>query len=851
MFGLPRRRRLGSAAAALLALTLVAGATAPAFASDHQAGGAAGAATERVKVIVTFDGAPDRASERAIERAGGKVGKRLRLVNAIAAEVPRGRMRQLAGEPGVRRVELDGKLTAFDHAADTGDYEYENAWGVEHIGSAPAHAAGVRGAGVKVAIIDTGIDYVHDDPDDSPYVVDPEFSSNYRGGYDFVNDDADPLDDNGHGTHVAGILAAEKNGYLVVGVAPAVDLYALKILDANGEGDVSNLILALQWALDNDIDVVNMSLGTHEQSPALAAAVQSAGAQGLLMVAASGNVNPLSWQELLFGCPVAYPGAYPEVLSTTFTNGNDALTGFSCTGPEVDFAAPGEQVFSTVPTGSCMFCTPYGYSAQSGTSMASPHLAGTVALLLSQGLADTGPAGLLDDVRARLCETADTGFGVNSTPIPPSDPRYPTYFGCGVVDADGAVLAGDPPPNGAPNAVDDIATSPEDGSVSVPVLANDDDPDGDDVSVSAVADPANGSAELDPSGTAILYTPEPNFNGADSFAYAISDGNGGTDTATVSVTVTPVNDPPIAVDDPLGATEDASATVDAVANDTDVDGDALRVSAVGDPANGTAVIGGDGSILYTPDPGYSGPDTFDYTVSDGAGGADTGTVTVTVGAVDDPPTAAPVSASTTAPNPVTITLSGTDPDTCELTFQVVDLPERGGVGGLTNATCAGGAPSTDRATVVYTPDAGSSGPDAFTYRVLDATGASAVATVSISVAAGPSQIHVGDLDATSSRSGRNWTARVTIRIHSGTEGAVSGAVVTGTWSDGASGSASCTTGSTGACTVQKTKLPRASVASVTFTVTSVTRSGSVYASGSNHDPDGDSTGSSILVLRPS
>ena len=849
MFGLSRRRTSGAAATALLALSLAVSAAAPAFAADRQAGPAAVAA-DKVKVIVTFDGPPDRASEQAIERAGGKVGRRLGLVNAIAADVPRGRIKQLAADRGVRRVELDARLTAFDHGPDTGDHEYENAWGVEHIGSAVAHAAGVRGAGVKVAVIDTGIDYIHDDPDDTPYVVDPEFSSNYRGGYDFANDDADPLDDNGHGTHVSGILAAEKNGYLVVGVAPAVDLYALKILDANGEGDVSNLILALQWALDNDIDVVNMSLGTHEVSPALAAAVQAAHAQGLLMVAASGNVNPLSWEELFFGCPVAYPGAYPEVLSTTFTNGNDALTGFSCTGPEVDFAAPGDQVHSTVPTGTCMFCTPYGYSPQSGTSMASPHLAGTVALLLSQGIADGGPAGLLDDVRSRLCSTADTGFGVNSTPIPASDPRYPTYFGCGVVDADGAVLAGGPPPNRAPVAGDDSAVSAEDGSVTVPVLANDTDPDGDAVAIGSVGDPPHGAASLDASGQAVVYTPDPNFNGTDSFTYTVSDGNGGTDGATVGVTVTPINDPPVAVDDTVAAAEDMPSSVDVVANDTDIDGDTLAVAAVGDPAHGSAVVGSDGSVVYTPEAGYSGSDAFDYTVSDGLGG-DTGSVSVTVGAVDDPPTASAVSASTTAPTPVTVTLTGTDPDTCELTFQVVDLPDHGGVGALTNAACTAGAPSTDRATVVYTPDAGYSGPDAFTYRVLDGTTASAVATVSVAVAAGPSQIHVGDLDATASTNGKNWTARVTIRIHTGAHSAVSGAIVTGTWSNGASGTASCTTGSNGACTVQKTKLARASIASVTFTVTSATRSGNVYGPGSNHDPDGDSTGSSILVMRPS
>jgi hypothetical protein len=243
------------------------------------------------------------------------------------------------------------------------------------------HLAGNTGQGIKIAIIDTGIDYIHNDPDDLPYVVDPEFNHVYKGGYDFYNNDADPYDDNGHGTHVAGILSAEHNGYLVVGVAPSVDLYALKVLSAAGEGDYSGLIAALGWAVDHDIDVVNMSLGGHEASAALQTAVANAYNAGVTLVAASGNVNPNNINELLYGCPVAYPAAYDQVIAVSFTNTADKLTGFSCTGTQVDMAAPGDQIFSPVPagpTGSCMFCSPYGYSAQSGTSMASPHMAGVV-----------------------------------------------------------------------------------------------------------------------------------------------------------------------------------------------------------------------------------------------------------------------------------------------------------------------------------------------------------------------------------------------------------------------------------------------------------------------------------------
>ena len=346
-------------------------------------------AVERAKVIVTFHGPPGKAAERVIEKYGGKVDKKLALVNGLAARVPKGQLKQLAGEPGVKTVEPDVTLQAFD-------LEYDNAWGVKKIGTPAVHAAGVWGDGVKVAVIDTGIDYIHDDPDNIPYVVDPEFLHNYKGGYDFVNNDADPMDDNGHGTHVAGILAAEKNGYLVVGVAPHVDLYALKILDAAGKGDDSNLILALQWAVDHDIDVVNMSLGTHTN----VARAADRRRRTRRPPACSWSRRPATPSPSRTSSTAARSPtrrAYPQVLSTTFTNQNDALTGYSCTGPEVDFASPGDQIFSTVPVGPCQICSPHGYKALSGTSMASPHLAGAVALLLSAGHHRPG--------RARACST--------------------------------------------------------------------------------------------------------------------------------------------------------------------------------------------------------------------------------------------------------------------------------------------------------------------------------------------------------------------------------------------------------------------------------------------------------------
>ncbi len=390
------RRR--PAVALVAALLVVAAVPAPAF--------AAGKGAARVKVIVMNAHGHRADAVHDVKGAGGTIGFRYRLIDGFSATVPAAALQGLRHNKHIASVETDGHLELLDTA--TGDLEYDNAWGVRHIGSYPVHQAGIRGQGVKVAVIDTGLDYIHDKPpSQEPPVVDPEFNGTYQGGYDFVNNDADPMDDNGHGTHVSGILAADHNGYLVVGVAPGVQLWALKVLGASGSGDYSGLIAALDWSVQHDIDVVNISLGGHDVSDALATAVHNASVAGVTIVAAAGNVVTIN--DLIYGCPVAYPAAYPEAIAVTYTGQNDALTGYSCTGTQVDIAAPGDQIFSPVPVGPCQNCSSNGYLALSGTSMASPHVAGAVALVLSKGIADSNHDGLLsDDVKAHLCATATT-----------------------------------------------------------------------------------------------------------------------------------------------------------------------------------------------------------------------------------------------------------------------------------------------------------------------------------------------------------------------------------------------------------------------------------------------------------
>ncbi|MGH2451664.1 MAG: S8 family serine peptidase, partial [Candidatus Limnocylindria bacterium] len=265
--------RLGLATTLLATLALLFGS----FAAGMPA--VVAAESERVAVLIAFDAQPGAAQEALVRAHGGTIKYRYHLVPAIAAMVPAASIAALERSGGVLRVEADGIVFAIDHDANSGDAELENTWGVEHIRAGEAHSSGNVGTAVKVAVIDSGVDYTH-----------PDLAANYAGGRDFVNGDDDPMDDNSHGTHVAGTVAAVKGNGGVVGVAPSAAIFALKVLNASGSGSWSDIIAALQWTVDNGIQVTNNSYGsgTNPGSTVQAAFDNSYGA-GVLHVAAAGN----------------------------------------------------------------------------------------------------------------------------------------------------------------------------------------------------------------------------------------------------------------------------------------------------------------------------------------------------------------------------------------------------------------------------------------------------------------------------------------------------------------------------------------------------------------------------------
>ncbi|MDQ2049205.1 S8 family peptidase [Natronolimnohabitans sp. A-GB9] len=283
----------------------------------------------------------------------------------VSGRFPQQALSALRNNPNVRYIEPEVEVKAL------GDQSVP--WGIDRTNADVAiNDDDIEASGSKIAIIDTGIDPDHE-------------SLRVAGGQNFTGESTDDWTDrNGHGTSAAGIATALDNDVGVVGVAPEAELYAVKVLDDDGTGTNTDVAAAIEWAVNQGIDVGNLSLGSSVDSDAIKDAVRYAAKEGTVIVAAAGNNGPDE-------DTVLYPAAYEECIAVSATTEDDSIADLSSRGEEVDIAAPGERIYSTHLDNQ--------YTTQSGTSMAAPHVAGAAAYLMATGKDHT-------EVETELTDTA-------------------------------------------------------------------------------------------------------------------------------------------------------------------------------------------------------------------------------------------------------------------------------------------------------------------------------------------------------------------------------------------------------------------------------------------------------------
>lgn len=311
-------------------------------------------------------------------------------------------LERLEERDDVRYVERDHTRHAYepvtvnpledqDDSADDRIARQDVPWGVERVRAEdpPDKAAADRSA--KIAVLDSGVDPDHE----SLEVADGHALAECT----FGDCEAEWADESGHGTHCAGTAAASDNDVGVVGTNPEADLYAIKVMASDGSGSDSDIAAGIEWCADNDVDVINMSLGGPEPGPVLKDALEYAYERGVLIVAAAGNAGPNN-------PAIDYPAKYDQCIAVAATDSRDEVPQWSSRGETVELAAPGEDIRSTVPGDE--------YDSMSGTSMSAPHAAGVAARLMSHGIPNAEDTENADDpggVRGILRETAtDLGF---------------------------------------------------------------------------------------------------------------------------------------------------------------------------------------------------------------------------------------------------------------------------------------------------------------------------------------------------------------------------------------------------------------------------------------------------------
>ena len=578
---------------------------------------------------------------RRVLTAAGASFQPFYIVNAIYVRSGEASLAaELARDPQVTRIrlprtyELDPVTAGDDFGIDAVE------WGVSAINADDVWSTyGVSGEGIVVANIDTGVQFDH------PALV-GKYRGNLGGGsfdhnYNWYdpsnvcgNPSVAPCDNNAHGTHTMGTMVGDDGASNQIGVARGARWIAAKGCETNSCSDAA-LLAAGQWILaptdlagtnprpDLRPNIVNNSWGGGGGDPWYSEVVDAWTAAGIFPAFSTGNDGP--------GCGTAgSPGDYVTSYASGAFDINGIISGFSSRGPgpagltKPNLAAPGVDIRSSVPGG--------GYAAFNGTSMASPHTAGTVALIWS------AVPSLVGDIDATTALLDGTAVDVDSTGCGGTVADNNT-FGEGKLDAFAAVTAALGDEEGPPVATDDSYSVAEDDvlTVSAPgVLGNDSDPDNDALTAAVASGPSHGGVVLNANGS-FTYTPAANFNGGDSFTYDASDGDE-TSSATVHITVTAVNDAPrVEVVRGGTCTSNVSGTMNLRVSDIDSPASTLTLSRHSSNAvllpPGNVSFGGSGqdrTMTATVVAGRTGTAVVTVTVSDGSRSSTT-TVTVKAG----------------------------------------------------------------------------------------------------------------------------------------------------------------------------------------------------------------------------
>ncbi|WP_018759361.1 S8 family peptidase [Paenibacillus terrigena] len=286
-------------------------------------------------------------------------------------------------------IEKDARVMKV-HATAHKNVQWDHGipWGVQHI-RAPQTWSTSTGHRIRIGVIDTGVDYRH-----------PDLRHSLMRGINLLNRNMLPYDDNGHGTHIAGTIAAANQLKGIIGVAPRALIHPVKAFDHNGSAYVSDIILGIDWCVRNRMHVINMSFGMKSSSKALLNAVVNAYNAGVVIVASSGNDSKRK--------SVDYPARYPQTIAVGATNRLHRVAKFSNRGPYIDIYAPGDKIISSWLRGN--------YNEMSGTSMATSHVSGAIALLLAQkpGLSPS-------EIKALLRRSATTIRGLRSPKPAPGE----------------------------------------------------------------------------------------------------------------------------------------------------------------------------------------------------------------------------------------------------------------------------------------------------------------------------------------------------------------------------------------------------------------------------------------------